>query len=149
MKTLQDLFEHQLQDLYSAESQMVEALPKMASQAKDKELKKAIENHLKETKDHKKRLEEISKMLGIKASGKKCKGMEGLIKEAEEALKENDKSDVLDAEMIAHAQRVEHYEISGYGTVVRYARELGHEDIADPERSSRLKDESLLLLRAS
>ncbi|WP_373056756.1 ferritin-like domain-containing protein [Zunongwangia sp. H14] len=130
MKDLKDLFEHQLKDLYSAESQLIEALPKMVKNASDGELKKAFESHLEETKEHKKRLEEVCKELGIKPTGEKCKAMEGLIKEAESFLKEDADDDVRDAGLIADAQRVEHYEISGYGTVVRYAKELGHDGLA-------------------
>ena len=130
MKDLKGLFEHQLKDLYSAESQLVEALPKMAKNAKDAKLKKAFEDHLEETKNQRKRLEEICKELEIKPTGEKCKAMEGLIKEAEGFIGEAEGDDVMDAGLIAEAQRVEHYEISGYGTAVRFAKELGHSDIA-------------------
>ena len=130
MKNLKDLFEHQLKDLYSAESQLIEALPKMVKNATNDKLKKAFETHLEETKGHKKRLEEICDTLGIKPTGEKCKAMEGLVKEAESFLKEDTEKDVRDAGLIAEAQRVEHYEISGYGTAARYAKELGHNDIA-------------------
>lgn len=131
MKKLQDLFEHQLKDLYSAESQLVKALPKMAETASDSKLKKAFEDHLKETENHITRLEEVCKELDIKPTGEKCKAMEGLIKEAESFIKEDADKEVKDAGLIAEAQRVEHYEISGYGTAVRYAKELGHDKIAD------------------
>jgi ferritin-like metal-binding protein YciE len=130
MRNLEDLFEHQLKDLYSAETQLVEALPKMQKNAHDDKLKKAFEKHLKETEGHVKRIEEICDKLGIKPTGEKCKAMEGLVKEAESFLKEDTDEDVRDAGLIAEAQRVEHYEISGYGTAVRYAKELGHNDIA-------------------
>ena len=130
MKKLEDLFEHQLKDLYSAESQLVKALPKMAEAASDSQLKKAFESHLKETENHLKRLEEVCENLDIKPTGEKCKAMEGLIKEAESMIKEDAEKEVKDAGLIAEAQRVEHYEISGYGTVVRYAKELGHKAIA-------------------
>lgn len=130
MKTLEDLFEHQLKDLYSAEDQLTKALPKMANNAKDSKLKKAFEDHLEETKNHKKRLEEVCKELDIKPTGETCKAMEGLIKEASEFLEEDADDDVFNAGLIAEAQRVEHYEISGYGTAVRYAKELGHDKIA-------------------
>ncbi len=130
MKTLQDLFEHQLKDLYSAENQLVQALPKMIENAKDDKLKKAFTSHLEETKNHKKRLSEICEKLSISPSGEHCKAMEGLIKEAEGFIKEDTDGDVKNAGLIAEAQRIEHYEISGYGTAVRYAKELGHEDIA-------------------
>lgn len=130
MKDLKDLFEHQLKDLYSAESQLIKALPKMAKNANDKKLKKAFEDHLEETREQKERLSEICKELGFKPTGETCKAMQGLIEEAEDFLKEDASEEVRDAGLIADAQRVEHYEISGYGTVVRYAKELGHKEIA-------------------
>ncbi|MBP1839857.1 ferritin-like domain-containing protein [Formosa algae] len=130
MKTLKDLFEHQLKDLYSAESQLIEALPKVAKKANDSKLKEAFESHLEETKGHKKRLEEICDALDISATGETCKAMKGLIKETESFMDEADAKEVMDAGLIAEAQRVEHYEISGYGTAVRYAKELGYNDIA-------------------
>ncbi len=132
MKNLEELFEHQLKDLYSAEDQLTEALPKMVKNAKDSKLKKAFEDHLEETKTHKKRIKEICDELEIDPDGETCKAMKGLIKEAEgflEEMKDGD-DDVKNAGMIAEAQRVEHYEISGYGTAVRYAKELGHTEIA-------------------
>lgn len=131
MKTLEDLFEHQLQDLYSAEKQLIQALPKMVENAKDQKLKKAFEGHLEETKNHKKRLEDVCEELDIKPEGETCKAMQGLIKEAEGFIEEKPDDDVLNAGLIAEAQRVEHYEISGYGTAVRYAKELGHKNIAN------------------
>lgn len=131
MKNLNDLFEHQLKDLYSAETQLIEALPKMESNANDSKLKDAFSSHLKETKQQKKRLQEICEELDIDPNGEKCKAMEGLIKEAEGFIDEAEDDDVMDAGLIAEAQRVEHYEISGYGTAVRYAKELGHDDISD------------------
>jgi len=130
MKKLEDLFEHQLKDLYSAENQLIDALPKMVKNAHDEKLRKAFKDHLEETKTHKKRLEEVCKELDIDPKGETCKAMEGLIKEAEGFLKEDADNEVRDAGLIAEAQRVEHYEISGYGTAVRYAKELGHDDIA-------------------
>lgn len=131
MKKLEDLFEHQLKDLYSAEDQLTKALPKMVENAKDSKLKQAFENHLEETKEHKQRLEDICSELGIDPSGETCKAMEGLIKEAESFLEEDTTDDVKNAGMIAEAQRVEHYEISAYGTAVRFAKELGHNSIAE------------------
>ncbi|MGJ8592846.1 MAG: ferritin-like domain-containing protein [Aquaticitalea sp.] len=130
MKTLEDLFEHQLKDLYSAESQLIKALPKMVKNAKDDKLKNAFEDHLEETKNHKSRLEDIGKELKIDLKGETCKAMKGLIEEAESFIKEKPEDDVLNAGLIAEAQRVEHYEISGYGTAVRYAKELGHDKVA-------------------
>ncbi len=131
MKTLEELFEHQLKDLYSAETQLVDALPKMAEKANDSKLQKAFESHLEETKEHKSRLETICKELDISPKGETCKAMEGLIREAKSFISEADTDEIMDAGLIAEAQRVEHYEISGYGTAVRYAKELGHHDIAE------------------
>lgn len=130
MKNLEDLFQHQLKDLYSAESQLIKALPKMQKKANDEKLKQAIEKHLGETKEQKNRLKEVCDELGIKPTGEECKAMKGLIEEAESFLKEKADDDVRDAGIIAEAQRIEHYEISGYGTAVRYAKELGHKEIA-------------------
>ena len=130
MKNLNELFEHQLKDLYSAENQLLEALPKMVKTANDSKLKEAFKSHLEETKGHKQRLEEICDKLGIDPAGEKCKAMAGLVKEAESFMEEAEADDVMDAGLIAEAQRVEHYEISGYGTAVQYAKQLGHKDIA-------------------
>ena len=130
MKNLNDLFEHQLKDLYSAESQLIKAMPKMAKKATDSKLKKALENHLEETKEQKQRLKEVCEELGFKPTGEECKAMKGLIEEAESFLEEKADDDVKDAGIIAEGQRIEHYEISGYGTVIRYAKELGHKEIA-------------------
>ena len=130
MKTLKDLFEHEIKDLYSAEKQLIEALPKMVKAANDKNLKDAFSNHLEETKGQFDRLSEICDTLGINPTSTKCKAMEGLIKECDHMIKEDAEKDVKDAGLIACAQRVEHYEISGYGTAVRFAKELGHNDLA-------------------
>lgn len=130
MKNLEDLFEHQLRDLYSAESQLIKALPKMQKKATDDKLKQAMEKHLEETKEHKNRIKEVCSQLGIKPTGEECKAMKGLIDEAEAFLQEDPEEEVRDAGIIAEAQRIEHYEISGYGTVVRYAKELGHDEIS-------------------
>lgn len=105
-------------------------MPKLKKHAKDDKLKQAFEKHLKETENHKKRIEEICEELGIKPTGETCKAMKGLVQEAESFLKEDVEKDVMDAGIIAEAQRVEHYEISGYGTAVRFAQELGLDDIA-------------------
>ena len=131
MKTLKDLFEHELKDLYSAEKQLVEAIPKMVEAANDKKLKDAFSSHLAETKEHFDRVKNICDNLDINPTSTKCKAMEGLIKECEHFIKEDAAKDVRDAGLIACAQRVEHYEISGYGTTIRYAKELGHDTIAD------------------
>lgn len=130
MKKLEHLFEHQLKDLYNAESQLVKAIPKLKDAASNDDLKRAFDQHLEETKNHKKRLEEICEELDIKPTGEECKAMKGIIAEAESFLEEDTDSSVRDAGLIAEAQRMEHYEIAGYGTVTRYAKELGHIDIA-------------------
>ena len=125
LKTLEDLFHHQLKDLYSAEKQLMEALPKMAKKAKDPKLKQAFESHLHETEEHKARLEQVCEILGISPGRMKCKAMEGLIEEGEDMIHEDADPDVKDAGLIAEAQRIEHYEISGYGTAAHYAERLG------------------------
>jgi ferritin-like metal-binding protein YciE len=122
--------EHQLKDLYSAETQLIEALPKMVDKARDRQLKEAFEHHLQETKSQKSRIETICRELDITLSGETCKAMQGWIKETEQFLEEVEDESVTDAGLIAEAQRVEHYEIAGYGTAVRFAKELGHRDIA-------------------
>lgn len=131
MKTLKDLFEHQIQDLYSAETQLTIAIPKMIDKAKDQKLKQAFKDHLNESNLHVSRLEEICDDLLIDARGEACKAMKGLIAEAEDFMKEDLTDDVLNAGIIAAAQRIEHYEISGYGTVITYAKDLGYQDIAN------------------
>ena len=130
MKNLKDLFEHELKDLYSAENHILRTLPKLKDNASDDKLKKAFEKHMKETEGHVKRLEEICDELGIKPTGETCKAMQGFVKESESFLKEDPEKEVKDAGIIAEAQRVEHYEIAGYGTAVRLAKELGYEKIA-------------------
>jgi ferritin-like metal-binding protein YciE len=130
MQDLQDLFIDQLRDLYNAEKQLVKALPKMAKKASDESLKQAFSTHLEETKGHVERLEQIFDQLGKRPSGKTCKAMKGLVEEGEEAMEEDAASEVLDAALIAAAQRVEHYEIAGYGTVRSYAKLLGNSQAA-------------------
>jgi ferritin-like metal-binding protein YciE len=131
MESLKELYVDELKDLYSAEKQLVKALPRMAKNATNPELKQAFTDHLQETEGHVERLEQIFEMLGERAGGKKCKGMEGLIEEAKELLEEDAAEEVLDAGLISKAQHVEHYEIAGYGTVRTYARQLGLEDQAE------------------
>jgi ferritin-like metal-binding protein YciE len=130
MESLQELYVDELKDLYSAEKQIVKALPKMVKNATNSELKEAFSNHLDETEGHVQRLEKIFQLLGEKAGGKKCKGMEGLIEEAKELLEKDVPEEVLDAGLISKAQHVEHYEIAGYGTVRTYAQQLGFSDQA-------------------
>jgi ferritin-like metal-binding protein YciE len=124
---LKHLYVKQLQDLYSAETQLVEALPKMAEAASSPDLKAGFQEHLEQTRAHVRRLEKIFGVLGESAEGEKCKGMEGLIKEGSEMIHEDVVPEEKDAGLIAAAQRVEHYEIAGYGTVATYAELLGDE----------------------
>jgi ferritin-like metal-binding protein YciE len=131
LDTLKDLYVDELKDLYSAEKQLVKALPKMAKAANDPELQQAFRTHLKETTQHVERLEQICRELGVSPRGKKCVGMEGLIEEGSELIKEGPDPDVLDAGLINKAQHVEHYEMAGYGTVRTYARTLGFESQAE------------------
>jgi ferritin-like metal-binding protein YciE len=131
METLKDLYVEELKDLYSAENQIIKALPKMIKAASHDELKRAFTKHLKETEVHAERLEQICDDLGVSPKGKKCVGMEGLLKEGSELIKEKPEPDVLDAGLIAAAQHVEHYEMAGYGCVRTYARQLGFDSQAD------------------
>ncbi len=124
-ESLHDLYLDQLQDLYNAEQQLIKALPKMAKEASSPELKTAFEEHLEKTREHALRIESICEQLGEKADGKKCKAMEGLVKEGEEVISEDMDERIKDAALIAAAQRVEHYEIAGYGCVRAYATKLG------------------------
>jgi ferritin-like metal-binding protein YciE len=122
-QTLQTLYINELKDLYSAEQQLVKTLPKLAKNAETEELSEAFTNHLEETKNHVSRLEEIFESLGENPKGKKCVGMEGLIKEGSETMEEFE-GKVLDAGLISAAQRVEHYEMAAYGSVCAYAELL-------------------------
>jgi ferritin-like metal-binding protein YciE len=130
MDSLKDLYVEQLRDLYSAENQILKALPMMAEKASNPELKAAFQEHERVTTDQVKRLETIFDGLGEKPSGHHCKGMEGLLKEGQEMIKEKGDPATLDAGLIAAAQRVEHYEIAGYGCVRTYAERLGYGDAA-------------------
>lgn len=129
--SLQELFEHQLKDLYDAEQRLIEALPKMADKAHDSSLKKAFKDHLKETEVQVERLEEIFSKLGQEPERVKCAAMVGLITEGGEVLDATGDPDVLDAALIAAAQRVEHYEIAAYGTARTFARRLGNSYVAE------------------
>jgi len=131
MESLKDLFEHELRDIYYAEKALVKALPKMAKGATSEKLKEGIEEHLEQTKGQVERLEQVFELLGVPARGKKCEAMEGLIEEGAGLLEEDADSDVLDAGIIAAAQKVEHYEIATYGTLCTWARQLGMDDAAD------------------
>ena len=128
--SLEKLLEEELKDLYSAESQLVKALPKMANAASSSDLQDAFTSHLEETKGHVERLQQVGQLLEIKLTGKKCKAMEGLIEEGKELMEEGLEPSVLDAALIAAAQKVEHYEIASYGSVRTWAEETGHQDVA-------------------
>ena len=127
-KGLKELYIDELKDLYSAETQLVKALPKMAKSAASDELRRGFEEHLEQTKGHVQRLEQIFESLGESPKGKKCKGMEGLIEEGSEVAEEDYEGNILDAALIGAAQRVEHYEIAGYGTVRAMAEVLGEDE---------------------
>jgi ferritin-like metal-binding protein YciE len=125
---LKELYLDELKDLYNAENQLVKALPKMAKAASSDKLRQGFEEHLEQTKNHVQRLEKIFQTLGESPKGKKCKGMEGLIEEGSEVMEEGYEGSVMDAALIGAAQRVEHYEIAGYGTVRTMAETLGESD---------------------
>ena len=127
METLNDLYVEGLKDLYSAENQILKALPRMIKVASHPQLKKAFTTHERQTREHVKRLERICKELGVSPKGKKCSGMEGLLKEGKELIAERPQPDVLDAGLLSAAQHVEHYEMAGYGTARTYARQLGYD----------------------
>ena len=128
MEELRDLYVEQLKDAWSAENQLLEALPKMIENVGDESLRSAFEQHLSKTEGHVDRLQNIFEAMGEKPGGKKCKGMEGLLKEGEEVLKEDGAQEVKDAAMIGAAQKVEHYEMALYGTLRTYARRIGRPD---------------------
>jgi ferritin-like metal-binding protein YciE len=130
-ESLRDLYLEQLKDLYDAENQLIKALPKMAKAASTEELRNAFEEHLEQTKEQARRIETIFEGMGEKAKGQKCKGMEGLIKEGSEVIEEDMAEGVKDAALIAAAQRIEHYEIAGYGCVRTYANLLGDSEAAN------------------
>ena len=128
LESLNDLYLEQLRDLYSAETQIVDALPKMVEAATSPDLKKGFSDHLRQTEEHVSRLERIFTDLQEKPKGETCEAMKGLIKEGSSMVKANGEPAAIDAGLIAAAQRVEHYEIAGYGTVCTYAEMLGHAD---------------------
>lgn len=128
--TVEKLLVGELKDLYSAEKQITRALPKMAKKAESEELRTAFETHLKETEGQIKRLDRIFEILGKSSSGKTCKGMHGLLEEGSETMEEAE-GEVLDAAMICAAQKVEHYEMAGYGSARTWAQQLGQKEIAD------------------
>jgi ferritin-like metal-binding protein YciE len=136
-KTLEDLFADTLKDIYYAENKILKALPKMAKAARSNELKEAFEKHLEETEGQVSRLEKVFKQIGQSAKGKKCEAIEGIIEEGSEIMKKFKGSPALDAGLISAAQAVEHYEIARYGTLKRWAEQMGLDPIA------RLLDETL------
>jgi ferritin-like metal-binding protein YciE len=137
LQTLDDVLQGQLTDLHSAETQLVEALPQVARSASTPELREAIEHHLEETRGHLRRLEKAFSLLGTSSSGEECKAMAGLLAEGDEIVGAEGDPTAKDAALIAAAQRVEHYEIAGYGTARTLADQLGHDEVA------RLLDETL------
>ncbi|HSL45513.1 MAG TPA: ferritin-like domain-containing protein [Anaerolineales bacterium] len=137
MQTLDDLFVDLLKDLYSAEKQLVKALPKMAKNASSTDLQKAFQEHLKQTERQVERIDRIFVEMGGSPRGKKCVGMEGLVEEGNEIMKEDAEPEVMDAGLIAAAQKVEHYEIAGYGTARAWAQRLGY------DKAARLLQETL------
>ncbi len=130
MKTMEELFHDLLQDVYYAEQQLIKALPKLAKNAGDGDLKKAFSAHEKETEGHVKRLEKAFEMIGKPAKGKKCEAILGIIAEGEDVIKEVDDDDTLDAGLIASGQAAEHYEIARYGTLCAWAKVIGKPQIA-------------------
>jgi ferritin-like metal-binding protein YciE len=130
MDSLHDLYVDELKDLYNAENQLLKALPKMAKKASAPELQKAFADHLEVTSKQVERLVEIFEELGVSPKGKKCKAMEGLVEEGKEVIEEDGDPAVIDAALIACAQRVEHYEMAGYGCVRTFAKLLGYEEAA-------------------
>ena len=130
LKTLDDLFVHTLRDIYYAEKQIEKALPEMIEKAKEPSLKQAFQSHLGETKNHVKRVEQVFKMHGVEAKGVDCPAIDGIIEEADDVASEVEDKKVLDAALIAAAQAVEHYEMTRYGTLVAWAKQLGRSDCA-------------------
>lgn len=137
VETMQELLIDELKDLYSAEKQIVRALPKLAKAATSPDLRQALLDHLEETKGQVVRLEQIAEIVGKKLTGKTCVGMKGVLEEGSEVLEDTDKGNIRDAALIAASQRVEHYEMAGYGSAREFAKLLGQSDIA------KLLDETL------
>src|ERR1700722_15310682 len=129
IKNMEDLFLHTLQDIYYAEKQIVKALPDMVKKATDPELKQGFQTHLRETENHVKRLEQVFQLAGKKAQGVDCPAIDGILKEANEGAGEVGEKAVLDADLIEAAQAVEHYEITRYGTLITWAKQLGYNDV--------------------
>jgi ferritin-like metal-binding protein YciE len=129
IKTLDDLFVHTLRDIYYAENQIVKALPRMIDKASDEELRTGLSDHLDQTKNHVRRLEQVFQMHGVEIKGVDCPAIDGILEEADEVVGDVDDKEVLDAAIIAAAQAVEHYEITRYGTLIAWAQELGHDAV--------------------
>jgi ferritin-like metal-binding protein YciE len=140
--TLEDLFVEEMKDVLGAEKQLLKALPKMAKSATAAPLKKAFESHLRETKGQVTRLEKAFELLGKSPRSKKCKAMEGLLHEGSELMKKEAEEPVLDAALIAAAQKVEHYEIATYGTLIAWARELGQRGVVDLLKATLAEEEA-------
>lgn len=130
LKSLDDLLVHELQDIYNAENQILKALPKMIKAASHPELQGAFEEHLEQTEGQVERLDQVFKLLGVPAKGKKCEGMAGLLEEGKKIMEEDAEPSVMDAALISAAQKVEHYEIASYGTCRTYAQLLGNKEAA-------------------
>jgi ferritin-like metal-binding protein YciE len=128
LSSLDDLLVHELQDIYNAEGQILKALPRMVKAASNPDLKRAFEEHRAQTENHVARLEQVFKLLGHPVKGKKCEGMAGLLDEGKKVMEQDAEPEVLDAALIAAAQKVEHYEIASYGCVCTYAEMLGHDE---------------------
>jgi ferritin-like metal-binding protein YciE len=131
LKSLDDLLVHELQDIYNAEGQILKALPKMIKAASHPELQSAFEEHLEQTEGQVERLDQVFKLLGVPAKGKRCEGMAGLLEEGKKTMEEDALPSVMDAALIAAAQKVEHYEIASYGCVCTYAEMLGYDQVHD------------------
>jgi ferritin-like metal-binding protein YciE len=142
LKNVKDLLEDEIKDLYSAEKQLTKAIPKMAKGSKHSELKTAFSSHLKETAGQVERLEKIAEMLEMDPTGKKCVGMQGVIKEGAEALKENGDESILDLGLIGAGSRVEHYEMAGYITAISLAEQMGAAEVATLLKQSLSEEEA-------
>lgn len=140
IKTMHDLFVHGLKDIYYTEKKLVGELPRMARKATDPDLKRAFEDHAAQTENHLSRLEEVFQIVELQPRGEKCEALEGLLEEAKELLKDVKDPEVLDAGLLAAAQAVEHYEITRYGTLIAWSRELGLADV-EPVLNETLEEE--------
>ncbi|WP_207430839.1 ferritin-like domain-containing protein [Sabulibacter ruber] len=153
LTSLNDLFIHQMKDLYNAEQQIMKAMPEIMQKVSNRELASAMEQHMMETRGQIERLEQCFQILGMSGSGEKCMAMEGIIREAREFLTHDADPEVMDAGIIACAQRIEHYEIAGYGTACTYAKFLGHNEVLDLLKAilneEKMTDEKLTVIAES